>query len=98
LAVSVAFEVDTNGLVDRNSLRVVEAPGLPQTGGEYHARIYVVAATVRPRSGRDAAPFGSEVSSEVARHAAGLVFRPALKEGEAIRSSVLISCQAFQPR
>lgn len=98
-AVSVSFVVDTNGTVDRETLRVVESPGVPQSDRQYHARVYMVAASVRRDAGQvDAAAYGSEVAGEVASHAAGLVFRPALKDGQAVRSSVLISCQTLQPR
>jgi hypothetical protein len=32
--------------------------------------------------------------ADVASHVTGLVFRPALREGRAVRSTVLVSCQA----
>ena len=35
----------------------------------------------------------SVLTEEVASHVAGLAFRPALREGQAIRSTVLVSCR-----
>jgi hypothetical protein len=94
LAVAVAFVVDTNGMVDRATLRVVESPGHPPTEQRFHSHIYVVAATVRPdRSRIDPAGYDSVATHEVARYVADLAFHPALKEGRKVRSSVLISCQ-----
>ena len=98
LAVSVAFVVDTNGVVDPGSMRVVESPGHPQSDRRYHAHVYVVAATMRP----DAAPidpvrYDSLVTHEMTSHAVDLTFRPALEDGQPVRSSVLISCQMLQP-
>jgi hypothetical protein len=86
--------VDTNGAVDPATLRVIESPDRPQTEHRFHSHIYVVGATVRVDPGRIApAAFDSVLTEEVASHAAGLVFRPALSEGRAIRSTVLVSCQ-----
>jgi hypothetical protein len=94
LAVAVAFVVDTNGVVDRATLQVVESPGRPPSQQRFRSHIYVVAATVRPdRSRIDPAGYDSVVTHEVASHVADLVFRPALKEGRKVRSTVLISCQ-----
>jgi hypothetical protein len=94
LAVTVAFEVDTHGAVDRNTLGVIESPGRPQTEHRFQSHIYVVGAKVRPDRGHiDPAAYDSVVSHEVASHVADLVFRPALKEGRTVRSTVLISCQ-----
>jgi len=97
LAVTVAFVVDTHGIVDRTTLRVIESPGRPQTEHRYQSHIYVVGAKVRPDRGHiDPAAYDSVVSHEVASHVADLVFRPALKEGRTVRSTVLISCQTSQ--
>jgi hypothetical protein len=94
LAVTVAFVVDTHGVVDRNTLRVIESPSRPQTEHQFQSHIYVVGAKVRPDQGRiDPAAYDSVVSREVASHVADLMFRPALKEGRTVRSTVLISCQ-----
>jgi hypothetical protein len=94
LAVTVAFVVDTLGVVDRTTLRVIESPGRPQTEHRFQSHIYVVGAKVRPDRGHiDPAAYDSVVSHEVAGHVADLVFRPALKEGRTVRSTVLISCQ-----
>ncbi|HEY7637242.1 MAG TPA: hypothetical protein VH763_16945 [Gemmatimonadales bacterium] len=97
LAVTVAFVVDAHGDVDRNTLRVIESPGRPQTEHRYQAHIYVVGAKVRPDRGRiDPQAYDSVVSREVASHVADLQFRPALKEGRTVRSTVLVSCQTSQ--
>lgn len=94
----MAFVVDTNGVVDRSSLRVIESPGHPQTDRRYHAHVYVVAATMQPdASPMDPAGYDSLVSLEMTRHAADLTFLPALEGGQPVRSSVLISCQMLQP-
>lgn len=95
LAVTVAFVVDTHGVVDRSTLRVIESPGRPQTEHQFQSHIYVVGARVRPDRGQiDPTAYDSVVSHEVANHVADLAFRPALKEGRTVRSTVLISCQA----
>jgi hypothetical protein len=93
-AVALAFVVDTNGAVDPATLRVVESPGRPQTEHRVHSHIYVVGATVRVDTRRiNPAAYDSVLTEEVASHVAGLVFRPALRQGRAIRSNVLVSCQ-----
>jgi hypothetical protein len=43
--------------------------------------------------GTDPAGYDSVVTAEVASHVTGLVFRPAMRDGRAIRSTVLVSCQ-----
>jgi hypothetical protein len=92
--VAVAFVVDTNGTVDPATLRVIESPGRPQTDHRFHARIYVVGTSVRMDPGRiPATAYDSVLTEEMASHVAGLMFRPALREGLAIRSTVLVSCQ-----
>jgi hypothetical protein len=93
-AVAVTFVVDTSGAVDPATLRVIESPARPQTEHRFHSRIYVVGATVRTDPGDiDPAAYDSVVTAEVASHVAGLAFRPALRKGRAIRSTVLVSCQ-----
>jgi len=37
------------------------------------------------------------VTHEMTSHAVDLTFRPALEDGQPVRSSVLISCQMLQP-
>ena len=98
LVVSVSFVVDTSGVVDRGSIRVVASPAHPSTDRRYHPHVYVVAATMQPHA-RPMAParYDSLVTSELRSHAAGLTFRPALEDGQPVRSSVLISCQILQP-
>lgn len=91
---SVAFVVDTNGAVDPVTLRVIESPNRPQTDHRFHSHSYIVGATVRDDPERlDPAAYDSLVTLDVASHVADLVFRPALRDGRAIRSSVLVSCQ-----
>jgi hypothetical protein len=98
LAISVAFIVDTNGMVDRTTLRVVESPDRPGGEQRYQSHIYVVGAVVRPdTNGVDPAGYDSVLTREVAGHVADLIFRPALKEGRTVRSTVLISCQRSRP-
>jgi hypothetical protein len=95
-AVAVAFVVDTNGVVDRATLEVIESPGQPRTDHRFHARVYVVGASVQMDPGRTPpAADDSVLTEEVASHVARLVFRPALREGHAIRSDVLVSCQTL---
>jgi len=94
--VTVAFVVDTNGAVDRATLQVIESPGQPRTDHRFHARVYVVGASVPMDPGRTLPTADDSVlTEEVASHVAGLVFRPALREGRAIRSDVLVSCQTL---
>ena len=89
-AVAVAFVVDTNGRVDPETLQVVESSAGPQTAHRFHAHIYVVGAKVRGNGDR-VGPAAYDF--ELTRHVAGLVFRPALRQGQAIRSTVLVSCR-----
>ncbi len=99
LAVAVAFVVDTGGMVDRKTLRVVASPGRPQTEQRFQSHVIVVGAAIRPDSLRvDPVGYDSVVTQEVASHVADLVFRPALREGRRVRSTVLISCQTSHPR
>jgi hypothetical protein len=92
--VAVAFVVDTNGRVDPRTLRVIASPNRPQTENRVHSRIYIVGATAREDRDRlNPAAYDSLVTHEVASHVADLRFRPALREGGAIRSTVLVSCQ-----
>jgi hypothetical protein len=94
VAVSVAFVVDTNGRVDRQTLRVIGSPNRPQTDNQFHSRIYIVGATTRDgRELVDPITYDSLVTGDVASHVSHLAFRPALRAGRAIRSTVLVSCQ-----
>jgi hypothetical protein len=96
-AVAVAFVVDTSGRVDRATLQVIESPGQPRTDHQFHARVYVVGASLGVDPGRTppTATSDSVLTEEVASHVAELVFRPALREDHVIRSTVLVSCQTF---
>ena len=95
-AVAVAFVVDTNGRVDPATLEVIESPGRPRTDHRFHARIYVVGASLRVDPGRFPPTVSdSVITEEVASHIVGLVFRPALRADRVIRSTVLVSCQTF---
>ena len=95
-AVAVAFVVDTNGRVDPATLEVIESPGRPRTDHRFHARIYVVGASLRVDPGRFPPTVSDSVlTEEVASHVAGLVFRPALRADSVIRSTVLVSCHTF---
>jgi hypothetical protein len=95
-AVAVAFVVDTNGRVDRATLQVIESPGRPRTDHGFHARVYVVGASLRMDRGRSPPAADDSVLTEaVVSHVAGLMFRPALREDRVIRSTVLVSCQMF---
>jgi hypothetical protein len=96
-AVAVAFVVDTNGRVDRATLQVIESPGQPRADHQFHARVYVVGASLRMDPGRTPPPAANDsvLTEEVASHVAGLVFRPALRADHVIRSTVLVSCQTF---
>jgi hypothetical protein len=94
IAVAVAFVVDTNGRVDPQTLRVIGSPNRPQTENLVHSHIYIVGATVRDdRDHLNPAVYDSLVTHAVASHVADLLFRPALSEGRAVRSTVLVSCQ-----
>jgi hypothetical protein len=95
VAVSVAFVVDTNGRVDRQTLRVIGSPNRPQTDNQFHSRIFIVGATARDRRDHlDAVSYDSLVTGDVASHVSHLAFRPAMRGGRAIRSTVLVSCQS----
>ena len=95
-AVAVAFVVDTNGRVDRATLEVIESPGQPRTDHQFHSRVYVVGASQGVHPARTPPAANDSVLTEaVARHAAGLVFRPAMKADRVIRSTVLVSCQTL---
>jgi hypothetical protein len=95
-AVTVAFVVDTNGRVDRATLQVIESPGQPRTDHRFQARVYVVGSSLQVGSGRSPpSAVDSVLTEEVASHVAGLVFRPAMKEGRVVRSTVLVSCQTL---
>lgn len=95
-AVAVAFVVDTNGRVDPATLEVIESPGQPRADHQFHARVYVVGASLRVAPGRTPpAASDSVLTEEVASHVAGLVFLPALREDRVVRSTVLVSCQTF---
>jgi hypothetical protein len=92
--VAVAFVVDTNGTVDPETLRVIESLNRPPNENRFHSHIYAVGARVRVDGDRiEPAAYDSVLRHEVTSHVASLVFRPALRQGRAIRSTVLVSCQ-----
>jgi hypothetical protein len=95
IAVAVTFVVDTFGAVDRATLRVVERPGEPPEPTGFIPHIYAVGASVRVDRSLDdvQAAYGMIVSGDVLRHVAALRFRPALRNGLPVRSSVLVACQ-----
>jgi hypothetical protein len=96
VTVSVGFDVDVHGAVDPASLHVVQSPAKPQTEHRRYAHMYAVAigAKVDPAL-PDAEPvYDSVVTRDVRQHIAALHFRPALRDGRPIRSSVLVSCQS----
>ena len=95
VAVSVGFVVDTNGTVDSRTLQVVRSPARPQTDHSVYSHIYTVATGARDDPDRlGPAAYDSLMTRDVAAHVMDLAFRPALREGQAIRSTVLVSCQA----
>ena len=95
IAVAVAFVVDTNGKVDQRTLRVIESPNRPAIEQRFHAHIYVVGAKARPDGKHmDPAGYDSLVTHDVAQHVSTLAFRPALKQGQPVPSTVLIACEA----
>jgi hypothetical protein len=94
VAIAVAFVVDTNGTVDRQTLRVTESPHGPPGEKQFHSHIYVVGATALTDGDPvEPAPSDSVLTLQVTSHVAGLRFRPALSLGQVIRSTVLVSCQ-----
>lgn len=95
LTVTAAFEVDSAGMVDPATLRMLELPGQPRT--EYGIYSHLFAVTTRVKVDRDLpdvnAPYDSALADDMARHVAELRFRPALRNGRPTRASVLITCQ-----
>ena len=96
LTVAVAFVVDARGIVDRRSLRVVESPERPQVDFRYYSHIYAVSSTARVDGKlRDAGTaYDSLLTDEVMGHVTNLLFRPAMRDGQAIPSTVLVACQS----
>jgi hypothetical protein len=93
LAVAVALVVEADGRVNPAGLRVVESPSHPASERRFYPRIYVVGARVGRAAHRiDPAAYDSTISHVVTRHMTALAFRPALKEGRPVRSTVLIAC------
>jgi hypothetical protein len=81
--------------VDHQTLRVIGSPNRPQTDNQFHSRIYIVGTTARGRRDHlDPVSYDSLVTGDVASHISHLAFRPALRGGQAIRSTVLVSCQS----
>jgi hypothetical protein len=96
LEVAVKFVVDSQGAVDRTTLRVVNAPGTPAIPPGFIPHIYAVGGTARvDRSLPEALPqYGAIVAGDLLRHVASLRFRPGARNGRPIRSSVLVACSA----
>jgi len=94
--VSIGFEVDANGAVDPGTLHVVQSPAKPQTEHRLYAHMYAVAIGTKVDREMPAAEqlYDSVVTRDVRQHVAALRFRPALRGGLPIRSSVLVSCQS----
>jgi hypothetical protein len=93
LAVAVALVVEADGRVNPAGLRVVESPSHPASERRFYPRIYVVGGRVGRAAYRiDPAAYDSAITRAVTRHMTGLTFRPALKEGRPVRSTVLIAC------
>lgn len=94
LAVVVAVPVDSQGRVDPSGVLVVESPDRTPSAREYYPRIYVVGARLKKYRGRmEAADYDAMVTGTVTRHVAGLAFRPAVRDGRPVSSTVLIACQ-----
>jgi hypothetical protein len=93
LSVAVALVVEADGRVNPAALRVVESPSHPTSERRFYPRIYVVGARVgRAAQPIDPAAYDSAVTRTVTRHMTGLAFRPALRGGRPVRSTVLIAC------
>jgi hypothetical protein len=96
VVVAIAFVVDTSGAVDPATLQVIESPDRLRTEHRYYSHIYAVSTSARIDGHlRDiAAGYDSVLTEEVASHVRGLLFRPAMRKGRVIRSTVLVSCQS----
>jgi hypothetical protein len=96
LIVAVGFVVDTQGVVEPSSLRIMQSIDGPREPNQYFSHIYVVGQNrTVDRELRKAGPtWDSLVTDEVVRHVKALAFRPATRDGHAERSTVLVSCQA----
>jgi hypothetical protein len=96
VTVSIGFVVDVHGVVDPVTLHVVESPAKPQTEHRLYGHMYAVAigARVDPALPQAEPVYDSVVTRDVRQHIAALRFRPALRDGLPIRSSVLVSCQS----
>ncbi len=98
IAVAIAFVVDTSGAVDPATLRIIESPDRVPTEHRFYSHIYAVSTTARVDGHlRDVATgYDSVLTEEVVSHVRGLLFRPAMRQGRVIRSTVLVSCQSPQ--
>jgi hypothetical protein len=96
IVVSVGFDVDVSGLVDPATLHVVQSPTRQYGEREHYTHRYFVASSEKKDDAiRASQPtYDSVVTRDVRQHVAALRFRPALRDGRPIRSSVLISCQS----
>lgn len=93
LSVAVALVVEADGRVNPEGLRVVESPGHRTSERRFYPRIYVVGARPGRAAERiDPAAYDSAITRTLTRHMTGLAFRPALRGGRPVRSTVLIAC------
>jgi hypothetical protein len=96
LTVAVGFDVDADGAVDPTTLHVVRSPAQPQIEHRFYSHIYAVAgsASLDAAMPEIEAAYDSALTRDVLRHVAVLQFRPALRDGHPVRSTVLVSCQS----
>ncbi len=94
--VSIGFDVDVEGVVDSATMHVVQSPAKPLDERQHYTHRYSVGTRDKvDRALRALAPaYDSVVTADVRQHVAALQFRPALRNGRPIRSSVLISCHS----
>jgi hypothetical protein len=94
--VAVAFVVDSTGVVDPATLRVVQSPNRVRIAGEFYSHIYAVSGTAEtdPSLRQTGGEWDSLAVDDVRRHVKYLAFRPALRDGRPERSTVMVSCQS----
>lgn len=96
VAVIVEFVVDKTGAVDPATVRVVQSPDRPRADYQFYTHLYAIAAgaEVDEDLARAGADYDAVVTGDVLRHVKSLRFRPALRDGHPVRSTVLVSCQS----